>query len=401
MPVGDMERTLVIDAFVAIERTARAYVIWDDVTADGDVRTTLDAACSGISYLGRAESWCIVRVVEEAVVQKKAADEDVRVVDLASRSNLNGPSSRRLGAAADYRGAGLLAALSLPVDAMRQQRRLVPSGAVWYEYRYPADFGLAPTVERRAASARHLSVTESVGLRLAIEGWNEGRGPALTDALIVAEAFRGAAMRRYSDATGEGAPWQLSGKEHDRPLAGHRHAYFLPRDLDDDGRIDHIDVHFPSGASHETLVAVRRVAKLYDWRLGKDEHYAVTFVGEVKLEQHAAWRTATPFLLGVHPATRGSTARRESNGPEAQLRRAFAERGLPEPQTVEFWPHPAALPHRRGGITVLAGFRTTRKRDHMIGTPLGATLTFAKKVPGPLAVGRYAHFGMGQFVPDG
>jgi hypothetical protein len=57
-----------------------------------------------------------------------------------------------------------------------------------------------------------------------------------------------------------------------------------------------------------------------------------------------------------------------------------------------------ALRHAAGGATALASFRSVRKDDAPIGAVFGATLEFAEPITGPLALGRYAHFGMGQFV---
>ncbi len=397
VPLGSMERTLVIDAFVAIERTARAYIVWDDVELVADEREELSRACSGIAYLGRAESWCIVQTADAV-----PTDSDLIPADLASRGITTGPLVRRLGAAADCRGAGLLTALEETTAAMRRRRRLLPAGAAWYDYRLPEGFGLAPSIETRAQRVRGAGLPPKACLRFVLEAERDGLRPPVSETLKIAETFRASMMKNYSSITGESAPWQITGKSGDEPLKGHDHAFILPRDLDDDGKIDHVDVLFPAGACHNVFSAARSVTRLFHWAAGLNEAYELTYLASAPQNRGRVWRTATPFLLGAHPRTRGSAARRARYEPEGQLRRSLAEHGFPEPAGIDFWPRPNALRHATGGRTLLASFRCARERkgDAPIGLPLGVTVTFSEEVTGPIAVGRYAHFGLGQFTPD-
>ncbi len=399
VPLGDLERTLILDAFVAIERTARAFVVWDDVALDEPERGLLERACSGVGYLGRAESWCRITVVDRV-----PDDEDLIDVDLVQRQTTDGPEVRRLGVAADYRGAGLLTALRLTTGAMRKERRLLPPGAAWLDYRFEHGFGLTPSLPQQAGRDRGAPLPDGGGLRFAIEGRTSSLRPPLTETLTLAEAFRAAAMKRYSAATKEVAPPVLSGKRDDKPLVGHDHAFILPRDLDDDGLIDHLDVWFATTVDHPTFLAVTGVSELWNYRLG-DEKYAATYLGAPEPTRSRRWRSATPFLLGMHPRTRGSAERRARYEPQAQILASLGEHERLKADgrldtRVSLWQHPGVIRHQRAGTTMLAAFRTARKRDRTIGVPLGATLEFDDERCGPIAIGRYAHFGMGQFVPD-
>jgi CRISPR-associated protein Csb2 len=398
VPLGDLERTLILDAFVAVERCARAYVAWDDVTLDEPERALLERACGGVSYLGRAESWCRMTVVDRV-----PTDEDLIDVDLVQRETTDGPQVRRLGVAADYRGEGLLAALRLTTGAMRKERRLLPPGAAWLDYRFEHGFGLAPSLPLQARRDRGSPLPHGGGLRFAIEGRTSSLRPPLTETLTLAETFRAAAMRRYSDATRESAPPALSGKRDDTPLIGHDHAFILPRDLDDDGLIDHLDVWFTTPVDHLTFLAVTGVSKLYNYRW--DEIYAATYLGAAEPARSRRWRSATPFLLGMHPRAKGSPERRARYEPQAQILASLGEHERLKVDgrldaRVTVWEHPGVIRHQRAGTTTLAAFRTTRKHDRTIGVPLGATIEFDDERCGPIAIGRYAHFGMGQFVPD-
>jgi CRISPR-associated protein Csb2 len=395
MPGESLAQTLVLDAFVETARTAHAYVVWENVELREEQLCVLEEACSGVTYLGRSESWCQVRVV--AAPER---DEMQICVDLASRAKEPGPCARRLGVAADVRGHGLVQVLSTTTGAMRQQKKLQPPGSAWLEYRFPAGFGLLPPDETRASHARSSLRAPQNSLRFILEARNRCAPPPVGETLAVAEAFRAAAMSCYSSLTGTAVPPELSGKEHERPLSGHRHAFILPRDLDDDGRIDHVDVWFREGLVHETFRAVRAVLKLWDPRLGKDKDFAITYLGAVPAETARRWRSTTPFLLGAHPRSTGSENRRARYAPREQLSRSLEEQGFPRPIVVTEWPRPMALQHARGGATLLAGFRCSRKNDRGIGIPLGFTIEFETEVQGPIAVGRYAHFGLGQFAPE-
>lgn len=393
MPQGDLSKTLVIDAFRATERDARAFVIWDDVALDDAERALLAKVCGGITYLGRAEAWCEISPIGKL----PGTDPDLIQVDLTQRGTTNGPEERRLGIAADYRGTGLLAALSVETAAMRKAKKMLPPGAAWMEYRFQEGYGALSPLERRASAERGSPLPEGGILRFILEAPNDALRPPVSETITCADAFRSTAMKNYSDREGEAAPPEISGRIDGKPSEGHRHAFYLPRDLDGDGRIDHIDVWFRDRLTHAAFVAVTQVDRLYSYRLGRNVNFSVTYLGSGDRTSGRRWSTATPFVLGAHPRSRGSAARRARFEPEAQIERSLSALGLP-PARVTLTRPSEALRHPAGGATTLASFRSVRKDDTPIGTVLGAMLEFAEPITGPLALGRYAHFGMGQFV---
>jgi len=98
------------------------------------------------------------------------------------------------------------------------------------------------------------------------------------------------------------------------------------------------------------------------------------------------WRSLTPFGLTRHPKRRGG---REVDGPTEQIARELTLRGFPEPETVE----------------LLTGswleYRRSRPRASRLQAPrvVGAEVSFAAEVSGPIAIGALSHFGLGLFVP--
>jgi CRISPR-associated protein Csb2 len=87
-----------------------------------------------------------------------------------------------------------------------------------------------------------------------------------------------------------------------------------------------------------------------------------------------------------HPKRRGG---RTVDGPEDQIRRELAHRGLPEPEAI------ALVPGRWMDYTRTRPGGAMRTAHQAI----GAELTFAHALAGPLALGGLSHFGLGRFTP--
>jgi CRISPR-associated protein Csb2 len=176
----------------------------------------------------------------------------------------------------------------------------------------------------------------------------------------------------------------------------------LPRDLDDDGRIDHIDVRLPVGGPPGEITALRSIMHLWDRDGQHAVRHAVTSLGEAQLESATAWRSSTPFIAPRHPK---KPVLRE--GPEA-LRSWVAEQVALELRNhrvtaeveIHVWPaRPAILLHRGGRHTRFDVFTQSHKRDSERRQAFGVDLVFAKPQGGPIAIGSEAHYGLGQFRP--
>jgi CRISPR-associated protein Csb2 len=379
----------VLDTFVAFSRKTTAYVVWDDTSFSHAEFRALQKACSQIGHLGFPESWCAVTALSEL----EDLDPDLILVDLSSRSITPGVPVRRIGPSADMRGIGLLHSLLLPIMEISGRRQ--PAGSTWLDYTIPyqaADI---------AADARPETLLPANVERFALEGPTKKLQPPVTDALIVAESMRSAAMKAYSNIfDGEEAPGILSGKAPDgNPGFAHKHAYFLPRDLDDDGKIDHIDVYLPHAYSHRTHRALLSVRQLYSRQLplARNQRYAITNIGQATPECARTWTSITPFVLDRHPHRRivdGAHIYRDT--PEEQIRRSLTHHQFPADVAIEISREP--IEHQHGTRTRLDMFRRVRKNDNPLPV-FGARLTFAEPQIGPIALGRYAHFGLGQFAP--
>lgn len=394
---GKPEKTLMLDSFLALERgkesVAAAFVVWPRVILTPHERALLERACTTIGYLGRAESWCSITVVDAPERR-----EGVAIVDLASRGEGGGPIARRLAAGPDLRGIGLLRSLSETTGEIRRARRLVPPGTAWVEYRLPGDY-LLVREQHEAREREEVSFGPTI-LRFTVERTTSSVLPSITQAVSVAEVMRRAAMAHYSDMNGGTATTRIAGKSEDGSAKreGHDHPFYLPIDSNGDGGIGGIDVWFPQGCTHAEYRAVTSIEALRD-RFAFDGELALTFLGSVEVLRARVWTTATPVVLERFPKLRGTNgSRRVVDAPDEQLR-AMIERRLGEPCEVQLWPQSDTIPRRGAHGTRLDAFRRARRGERPTHPAVGATLHFDRAVQGPIVLGRLAHFGLGRFEP--
>ncbi len=59
-------KTKVFDAFVALDPASETIAAWPDATLDGDQRQRLATILTNLGFLGRAESWCDARLLDDA-----------------------------------------------------------------------------------------------------------------------------------------------------------------------------------------------------------------------------------------------------------------------------------------------------------------------------------------------
>lgn len=126
--------------------------------------------------------------------------------------------------------------------------------------------------------------------------------PALTDTLLVADRFRSAAMALCRIPSRS-----LSGHEaDDEPCKDHNHAFWWPRDEDNDGLIDHVFVHARGGFQPNEVDALRRLSRLRQRGGRPDLLVTPIFVG--RAAEYNPWQgcrtttfvSATPYHCPLH-----------------------------------------------------------------------------------------------------
>ena len=433
---------MVFDTFVALDAGDPVVFCWPDLTLEPRAAETLQALVGVLGYFGRAESWVEARVAPEwsgepnCLPRREAAGiegEQVEImvpwpaeeyaqwrdpalkraleIELAEKSEEKGTpleetsltkTERRKTEAAFP--ADLFAALHTLTTDLRRQGWNLPPGARPLPYIRPTD-----ALEPRRRRGRTVTARRPTVARFALAG---SVLPRLTDAVHVSETMRQALMS-HSDAAEV-----FAGRDDDgEPLQGHRHAFILPADDDNDGRIDHLTVYCREGFDPQAQRALAGVSRL--WQPGRrpDIHLALLGLGEPEVyggfdprqgetPQLAAapvWLSRTPFILYRHPALRnnGEPRLREDgswkDGPCEQVEMALRRRGLPAPVEIE------PLDHVEVAGRPLRWLQFARERREGHPPPInsrgyGFRLTFEEPLTGPLALGYACHFGLGQFV---
>lgn len=400
MPQGEAKNlkpitALTLDSFVRMDKPERtsAWAIWPSLSLDDELMRVLDAVVIQIPYLGRAESWCRISV-------ENAVSDDPRLirVDVAGTTNVDGPVVQRLAAGPDLRRLNLWRSLCQSTLDMRSARRRLPHGAVLLDYAFPPRFGFAPSPwtepTREAASEPRTErfLLEAIQPR--------GVLPSVSETARLGGLMRKAAMSEFSRRhSNHCAPAVFTGHVDGAPAKGHAHAYYLARDLDNDGRIDHMDVRLPVGAHPHALNALLSTDYLYSEQFGR---HAVTSLGTAPVDRGTRWRSITPFVAPRHP---GRAERRDPEFLRAwiadEVRVELRNHGIADRCEVIVWEErPPMITHDGGRRSRFDAFIQGHRGLPEHRPVFGVDVVFESPVSGPIAIGREAHFGFGQLTVD-
>ncbi len=411
MPIDGSSTTKVFDAFLAVgggaatspsSESAADDIIaaWPDLELTTADRDLLAQVAGQIAYLGRAESWAEARLCTELPDRAPDARPRDPGEDPPNQTRLLAPVS-----AHDYQlwEDGFLAAqgpqqrkqvlpatlwdrLNIDTGALQRAGWSAVPGTRWIPYT------IAATPAKRSAPAPARSDRPNFA-RLILDG---PVLPHVEKTLWIGERLRAALLRHVGDQPCA----VLTGKnDDDRPLQGHRHAFFLPQ-ANQRGEIDHILVHARDGFDAPALHALRSLRVLYGLT-SHPVHTTMIALGRAEALEHPPlplraaphWESITPFIPPRCPKeVRGQLV----DTHEAQLRRLCSLVLGVEPIAIHpFTPEEAR--ERR-----LHAFRRERSRGGPVpgrAASLGFRLEFADPVRGPIALGYGAHFGLGQFTP--
>ncbi len=370
------ETDLLVDAFAAVAPGTGIAYRWD-IDLDEAQQQALSELAAGLPYLGRAESLCDAT----AYFDDPAGEWQVPLPDS------DGSGVRTLVPALPFD----LDQLCLSIRAMREAGRLHPPGARWVRYEVPKPMRGGPPRRRPA------KILPTQAARFVLRS----RAPvSVSQTVVVAEVMRAAAMSRYGRLHEGQASEMLAGKNAaGMKLLGHRHAHWIPLDLDGDRLLDTLVVWAPGGLSQHDIASLREVRRLHFNRgdnVGSAASMAIGIEASGRLidlglsimsARARSWRSVTPFLPQRH-----HHAGRESF--DAFLvdcvRRELVARGVHERFSLEL-----------DRTTSWGSFRRYRRAERLIKARPGRgfTIHFDEPVSGPLCLGQLSHFGMGRFEP--
>ncbi|WP_166355289.1 type I-G CRISPR-associated protein Csb2 [Phytoactinopolyspora limicola] len=371
-----VDRTL--DAFAVFAHNAELGIRWP-FDLEPEQHKAFERLASSLPYLGRADSVCEARVVENwtppaDAVASGPVDVGESVPSSTSVIRLLCPSLP----------LDVEALTDRPVD-VRAGRLLFPSGTRFVGYLKPVEHAI-PARTARPAVGPVQAVRFSVLNRVL---------PALNDMVTLTHLLRQTVLNKFSDQ--HPAYWWFAGKDpHGQPLHGHNHPHYLALP-DERHRVGELAVWLPNATNGsddvlQRLSGVRRLWRPHDG--GRPEAaiaVRLSSFGTVQqvLPEYAgessSWVSATPFV---------PTGHRKGEWQEFLRRRLIRELAY-----REHLPADAQVTLLRGPGVRVAPRRPYEPGTH-VPTPTWLRIEFAQPVPGPVVLGRLAHFGLGLFKVD-
>lgn len=398
--VSRSEASMVFDTFVAVDRDAEVVVHWPCELSEGE-RGALSALIAEVSYLGRAEAWADLRLLDPAE-QTPAPN-----CDPSNGAAAPGATTVRVLCAAEGFD---VADLERSTAELQKEGWSDPPGTRWVFYRRPAEALLSRRVPT-TTHARRPTVAE-----FALEVGPGSVLPLFVDAVRVGDQFRRAVMS-YFRGRPDRPPPVFSGRgDGDAPRVDqHLHAHYIAdarehgaRGQREHHRVTHVVVWAPEGFGEAEQAALRHVRYLsLPWRRDRSEERAagkrdgdigVVLTGFGDLDDMAKtsalfresrrWRSRTPFVLPRHPKA-------HRDGADEQLRRELSLRAFAP--CVRASPVEEVRLVHGGRPTRWSEFRRWREGDRMTTGSTGFEIEFEAPVRGPVLLGYGSHYGLGQF----
>jgi len=444
-------KTLVFDAFVVVPPETEVLLVWPDAQLNAEDRAALGEWLAQLGYLGRAESWCEARLVPDEEMETRLGEintrslgtrtaeqgmEVVRVLCADPASAFDGTHTPK-ETSTTGKGKTKQTTITPHYDPdwhlcgetlwLHKEKWSEPPGSRWVRYTRRADcFKVTPQRRPRVSSQQRSQV-----VRFALDS---SVLPFSTHTLPVAEAARrnlmgilGRQLERINGSRGNSAIF--SGKSDTGDVAtGHGHAFYLPTDEDNDGRLDHLTLVSSDGFGPDELRAIDSMREIKSREREESGHpLRVMLLGMGSLDDYRSghrgplgpakeWISTTPFLAQRHPKTNGTKRDPVEWGvsPESfvtamlreELRRLIQRH--PELTNVDL-DSIGIIPQMETGVfrigpqqrRPLEFKRFRQKRDDDGGRRLCGSfrIIFPKCIQGPIALGHSAHFGLGLFVP--
>jgi CRISPR-associated protein Csb2 len=444
--------TLVFDTFVAAPRGSEILVCWPEAHLSEDERIALADWVQSVGYLGRAESWCEMRLldVEESELRlpeincrqlgTRSPDKNTEIVRVlcpdpaTAFASTHTPrtivttgkgKAKQETATAHYDPDWHICGETLWLHA---EKWAEAPGSRWVRYSRPTDCFRIVAAQRRA----NRPVLRPQVIRFALDS---AVLPLVTETLAVAESARRnlmgilGGMTERRDGT-KGKSEVFSGKSAEGVIrTDHGHAFYLPTDEDGDGRLDHLTLVAQEGFGKDEMAALNSLRQIKSRERTDSGHaLGVVLLGSGMLDSEYAqgptatsfvWRSSTPYLCHRHPKTRGT---KKDNEEELASHAVFTEARLREDirrllerrdnlkgislDQIEIAPcvdDNGIFRLGTRGYRPIEFQRFRQKNGDDGGKRLcGAfEITFPLKIRGPIALGHSNHFGMGLFIPYG
>ena len=410
MPKPNASKTeKILDAFVVLPQNngnpAPVIVSWASIDLTSKEARLLETIATGITYLGRAESQCIVSVLDTDI-DNLCSKNDYSVCQPKSKSMIISSDQitvDMLCMNSDLNADNLFETLELTVKEVRVNRRRP----------LPPNTKLVPYVMSRDRYAQIDQINQEISTNIfseintAVFNIFENTRPSIFAGVVMAEALRKAAMSNYGRLYDGAMSENLSGKNPEgQPLSGlhlHSHYLALKSPSSQASLLDKLIVWCPTGFKADEIQALSNIRELAgaNFMAARDfRSCRLGFEGLGNIDEIApwivsasgakTWQSLTPFC-----PSRPAEWRTPNMGEiKRSVKKECTYRGLPEPVKVE----------RFSGNRNWNSFRTHRQTGGSRGlrnarAAYGLQIEFSEPVHGPVSLGALSHFGLGLFEP--
>ena len=334
----------VFDTFATVRKDQPLVFHWPNLDLDAQSQADLKLILGRLTYFGRAESWCRAEAysaelkdIPDVIIEDRGqthwpcvciedggkpvgkeyrdytlerrlapCDDVTETVSLLPRTMVDGKKRK------NHEELSVIlseepAELSLLRCLLRESGQDIkdglerPIGTRWVHYAVPRAIYDVPCPAPQP-KPRNPEAVDLVVYALNTATVHRPVLPALTDTLLVADRFRSAAMALCRTPSRS-----LSGHEaDDEPCQDHDHAFWWPRDEDNDGFIDRVFVHARGGFQSNEVDALGRLSRLRQRGGRTDLLVTPVFVG--RAADYAPWQgnssstlvSATPYFCPLH-----------------------------------------------------------------------------------------------------
>ena len=375
--------TKIIDSFISIDPNDLVVVRWDKINLNSEQKETVDRVADAIQYLGRAESWCIVRRMKENIPQPNCSPSTKDADSKGKLTKVLVPDS------------ATLEQLCKKTQDLHKECRINPLGSKWMQYLLESE----ERMQRPNILERPINV-----LRYRIAG---NVKPKITETIKIASSIRRTAMSKYGKDNNNDTTPMFSGKDRDGKHLqdNHNHAFFLPTDEDEDNMLDHMTiVAANSPFNQKEMSALKRIR--YAWN--GQNRLDIIFQGRGSLDEFdkipilqksKKWISVTPYVMNRHmKIKKKGDATYIVDGPKDQLRKEIQNR-FGDITIKKMTVQDSKSKMSKNNLMPIQFTRWRKDKLSGFGA-YNVSIEFDQILHGPLSLGHGAHFGLGMFVPD-
>ena len=373
----------IIDSFIVVNKNQSLYAKWDDVQLTKDIENILDGIVSKIRYLGRAESWCKTSIYKKKILPN--------CVPLLNNSRTDSEDIIDIMVPTENATLNNLCVVASETYA---KKKYLPEGSKIIQYLRPAD--CLTKIESEPNPKLDVEV-----VRYEIVG---NVKPSIIQTIHVGDFIKRVVMSIYGKQNNGKISRTLAGKDENKNiLKGHMHAYYLPTDENEDGKLDHLTIIAKKPFTKDELSALNIVNEIryrHEWF-----NLVYQASGKIKdfrkipiLKSAKKWQSSTPFVLNRHMKVRKKEGTNILvDGPSDQLKTEIQKRFGDELKIKNIIVNDFKSKMKSGMKPIQ--FKRWRKNKLPGFGAYDVKIEFMDEVKGPLTFGHGSHFGLGMFVP--